>query len=219
MPLSSRIIKAQNVQLVAKDCSDRSQWRQPEEGRQNNCISGAAVISPDHNGREKGDEKQGRAIKLAHDQGLAAGIAWQKEQGLMPLKAFSQLVVEVGDLKKKLLADAEEQMLRLIVAVAEKVIHAEVSTSSQVILGILREAVKGVVDREGMKIRLNPQDFLFIMGIKADFLKEFDGMKNVAFEEDEDIQRGGALLETVGGEVDARLEQRLMEVRGALKAR
>jgi flagellar assembly protein FliH len=102
-------------------------------------------------------------------------------------------------------------------AVAEKVIYDEVATNDQIILGILREAIKGVVDREGMKIHLNPQDFLFMNEMKTNFLKEFSGLKNVTFEEDHEIHRGGAMLETLSGEIDARLEQRVKEVKGALK--
>lgn len=217
--MSSKVIKANNVQLIATAAPDLPAMGQPEGGGRINVVRRSAAVLSDRQGPEKGGEKSDRSLKQAYDQGFAAGSAWHKEQSLTTLKAFSQLAGEVGDLKKKLLADAEEQMLRLVVAVAEKVMYTEVATNSQVILGVLREAIKGVVEREGMKIRLNPLDYVFIMDMKADFIREFDRLKNVSFEEDESIQRGGALLETLGGEVDARLEQRLMEVKGALKTR
>jgi flagellar biosynthesis/type III secretory pathway protein FliH len=68
-----------------------------------------------------------------------------------------------------------------------------------------------------MKIRLNPQDMQFLKEMKPDFLKEFTVIKNVTFEEDGAIKRGGAVLETLAGEVDARLEQRFSEVKAALQ--
>jgi flagellar assembly protein FliH len=196
MVLSDKVIKADNVHLIAKGSP------------------GYAAAFPDSEA-----EEAEQARKQAYDQGFAAGAAWQKEQGLTTLKAFSRTLQEVGVLKKKLLSEAEGEMLKLILAVAEKVIYDEVSTNRQIILGVLREAVKGVLDREGMKIRLNPQDYLFMLDMKADFLQEFSGVKNITFEEDGGIQRGGATLETIAGEVDARLEQRVKEVKGALKKR
>lgn len=192
--MSDKVIKADNVHLIVKGSP------------------GYAAAFPDSE-----DEEAEQARKQAYDQGFAAGVAWQKEQDLTTLKAFSRALQEVGVLKKKLLSEAEGEMLKLILAVAEKVIYDEVSTNRQIILGVLREAVKGVLDREGMKIRLNPQDYLFMLDMKADFLQEFSGVKNITFEEDGGIQRGGATLETTAGEVDARLEQRLKEVNGALK--
>jgi flagellar assembly protein FliH len=215
MPLSNKVIKAKNVHLVAKARPGQSRFSGPSGGgRREYLISGDAADCLD-----SGDENANHARKQAYDQGFDAGVAQQTERSLTTLKALSQILREVGDLKKKLLAGAEEQMLSLVLAVAEKVIYGEVSTNSQIILGVLREAIQSVVDREGMKIRLNPQDFLFMMDMKADFLQEFNGVKNMTFEEDGGIKRGGAILETLSGEVDARLEQRIKEVKGALKIR
>jgi flagellar assembly protein FliH len=70
-----------------------------------------------------------------------------------------------------------------------------------------------------MKIRLNPRDFLHIMEVKHDFLQSIDGLKNVIFEEDSGIPPGGAVIETSFGEVDARLEQQLREIRIAMEAK
>lgn len=215
--MSSKVIKAQNVQFVGTESAAQTLfWNRGERGS-GNLISGGA--STGNYAPDSGDEKAEQASKQSYDQGFAAGAALQKEHASTSLKALSQILREVGDVKKKMLAGAEEQMLALVIAVAEKVIYTEVSANDQIILEVLREAVKGVVDREGMKIRLNPQDFLIIMDMKADFLQEFSGLKNVSFEEDGGIQRGGAMLETIAGEVDARLEQRLREVKGAMKIR
>ncbi|MCX5836181.1 MAG: FliH/SctL family protein, partial [Deltaproteobacteria bacterium] len=51
------------------------------------------------------------------------------------------------------------------------------------------------------------------MEIKSDFLQHFDGIKNIVFEEDESVRRGGAIIETLFGEVDARLDQQYNEIK------
>ena len=217
--MSSQVIKAKNVQLVAKGTQNQSHFsgRLEGGGQTNNFSSGSASAPRNHTIQDNGDEKTDRNGKHTYDQGFAAGAASQKEQSLTALQALSEALREMGNIKRQLYADAEEQMMSLVLAVAEKVIYNEVSTNSEIILGVLREAVKGVVDPEAMKIHLNPQDLLFITDMKPDFLKEFHGLKNVTLEEDKGLQRGGALLETIAGEVDARLEQRVKEVKGALK--
>ena len=92
-------------------------------------------------------------------------------------------------------------------------IHLEVTTNKDVIHGVLKDAIKSISDRENMKIRIHPQDYRSMLAIKSDFIKGFDGMKNVIFEEDESIQRGGAIIETMCGEVDARLDQQYNEIK------
>ena len=86
------------------------------------------------------------------------------------------------------------------------------ATSKEVILGVLKGVLKNISETEGMKIRLNPQDFRYIMEVRKDFLQSIDGVRNVVFEEDVSIKRGGAVVETMFGEVDARLESQIKEI-------
>ena len=48
---------------------------------------------------------------------------------------------------------------------------------------------------------------------KEEIFKEVNGVKNIAFEEDPGIQPGGVVVETLFGEVDARLEQQFQEIK------
>jgi flagellar assembly protein FliH len=149
-------------------------------------------------------------------EGIQQGIEMQRNENLKPLQSLSRLILEIAETKKKALEGAEGQILQLALAMAEKVIQLEVTTNREVIQGVLREAIRNIVDRENMKIHLNPEDFRYIMEIKADFIKGFDGVKNIAFEEDASVDRGGALIETLFGEVDARLEQQFHEIKTAM---
>lgn len=156
----------------------------------------------------------------AYDRGLSDGIRQgrdlQKEEALHTLRSMTGIVAEVSEMKKEILQNAEEQILQLALAIAEKVLHLEVTTNPEVIQSVLKEAIKKIVDRENMKIRVHPQDFHYMMEIKADFLQNFDGIKNIVFEEDESIRRGGAIIETLFGEVDARLDQQYNEIKALM---
>jgi flagellar assembly protein FliH len=55
-----------------------------------------------------------------------------------------------------------------------------------------------------------------MMEVKKDFLQSFDGLHNVVLEEDTSIKRGGAIVETMFGEVDARLESQIKEIHAAM---
>jgi flagellar assembly protein FliH len=157
-----------------------------------------------------------------YEKGLSDGIRkgrdLEKGESRKTLQAMSVIVKEMSGLKKSTLESMEEEIVQLSLAIAEKVIHLEVATNREVIRGVLREAIKNIGDRENMKIRVHPQDFRFMMEIKNDFLQSFDGIRNVIFAEDESIQRGGAIIETVCGEVDARLDQQFHEIKAAMTA-
>lgn len=174
-------------------------------------------------GFDRGRTKDALAkkVKLAeqesYEKGLADGVRKGRElqsiETLQTLQAMASIVTETSRLKKTILENAEQQILQLSLAIAEKVIHLEVTTNREVIRGVLKEAIKNIGDRENMKIRVHPQDFHFMLEIKSDFLHGFDGIKNIVFEEDESILRGGAIIETLCGEVDARLDQQYNAVK------
>ncbi len=207
-----KVIKSENVNYVSKQ-------EKEDAGSSGNGSSRAAAARAAHD-LERLKESFAQKIQLAEQKaytegmsdGLQKGIDLQKNEALQPLESLGGLITEVSKLRKATLENAEEQILQLSLAIAKKVIHLEVTTNRDVIQGVLKEAIKNIVDRENMKIRIHPLDFHYMMEIKSDFLQNFDGIKNVLFEEDGSIGRGGALIETVHGEVDARLDQQYNQI-------
>ena len=154
-------------------------------------------------------------IKKSHEKGFGEGREFQKRESLPAVNALSNLMKEVSNLKRETFRNAEREILDLAFSITEKVIHQEVSTNRSLFQGSLKEAIKNIVDREGLKVRLNPEDFRYMMEVKTDFLQSIDGIGNILFEEDPTIKRGGVIVETLFGEVEARLENQLNEVRTA----
>jgi flagellar assembly protein FliH len=160
------------------------------------------------------------AEQQAHEKGLSEGIPkgreLEKKETLLSVQAVNALIYELSELKKNMLEAAEEQILQLVLAITQKVIHMEVKTNREIIQNVLKAAMRNIVDRENMKVRVHPQDFQYIQEIKSDFLQSFDGIKNIVFEEDSSILRGGAIIETIFGEVDARLDHQYNEIKSSM---
>jgi len=97
------------------------------------------------------------------------------------------------------------------------VIRQEVATDRDVILSVLREAVKNVLDRDRIKIRLNPIDHERMAKLTPALIAGFEGIRSIALEADESIGLGGAVIETAFGEIDATIEQQLEEILKAFK--
>ena len=152
----------------------------------------------------------------SYKKGFSDGIESQKKEALPALTAVSTMTKMIPLIKSEIIEKKEEQIIMLAIAIAEKIINQEVATRKEIILGVLKGALKNIAETDGMKIRINPQDFRYMMEIKKDFLESFDGVRNIVFEEDASIKRGGAIVETMFGEVDARLESQLQEIKAAM---
>jgi len=220
MSSSKRIIKATEVKIVDRSAAGSRHFVEARYGR-TEPERGASPPPPSELEKSlaAAEEKLRRVEKEAYDRGLQAGAERQRRELAPAAESLSRLIREIGGLKQRIFTSTERQVIRLVLAVAEKVIHREASLHADVIQHVLRDAIRNIVDREGMKIRLNPRDFLHVMEVKQDFLRSMDGLKNVIFEEDSGIPFGGAVIETSFGEVDARLEQQIREIRIAMEAK
>jgi flagellar assembly protein FliH len=215
-PTQTRVIKSEEIKLVNKSGKVIS-----KPGRYLKDSKDKSLTDSDLNVlKEAYAKKMQMAEREAHQKGLSKGIRegreLQKKETLQSIQALSALVQDLSELKKDILEAAEEQILQLTLAIAEKVIHMETTTNRDVIQNVLRAAMKSIVDRENMKVRVHPQDFQYMLEIKSDFLKKLDGIKNIVFEQDASITRGGAIVETMFGEVDARVDQQYSEIKSVM---
>jgi flagellar assembly protein FliH len=162
------------------------------------------------------NEEKKASYRLGYEEGLKKGIEIQKQEALHMVQALTNTTRELDSLKKNILENAEREIVELAIVIAEKVVHQEVLTNRDVIQAVLKDAIKSIVDKEELKIRLNPHDYRYMLEIKADFFHIIDGVKHITFEEDENIQRGGAIIESLFGEVDARVDKQLGELKTIL---
>jgi flagellar assembly protein FliH len=220
---STKVIKSEQVKLIKR--SERTSSGQNVRGgtgkgyhTTDDAISASAMEALKRNFTQKTQA----AAKEAHEKGLSEGIRQgrdlQKKDMQDSIRALGALMNEISTLKMQMLETAEEQILQLVIDVTEKVLHMEITTNPDIIRHVLKAGMKNIVDRENMKIRIHPQDYRYMMDIKSDFIRSLDGVKNIVFEEDASIARGGAMIETLFGEVDARLDHQFDRIKSVLTA-
>jgi len=127
--------------------------------------------------REKIKFIEQASYEKGFSDGIQKGKELQRNETMQTLQTMTRVIEEALKLKKNILENMEQQIIQLSLAIAEKVIHLEVTTNREVIRNVLKEAIKKIGDRENMKIRIHPQDLHFMSEIKADFLRDFDGIK------------------------------------------
>jgi flagellar assembly protein FliH len=167
--------------------------------------------------RREFEERLRRSALESYEEGLREGKRLGREEELAEsrrsLDALAALLEDLSSLKRRILEEAEPDVLEMIFAVAGKVLHREVERRPDAVVPVLQAAMRSVQDRDGIKIRLHPLDYQHLLEIREDFFRRTDGLKNVVFEQDESLLRGGVFVETRFGDVDARLDRQLEEVR------
>ena len=223
MNLSNRVIKAQDIKLT--DSKEKLQPRfikinfQTKE-KEGDIYKNKSKVRADIVAKRREIEEIEIIKKEAYDKAFSEGVRegrnQEKKKLSLAIESVAKLIKDLKILKDEFFENSEKEIIDLIFLIAKKVIHREVDTSREIIVSVLRDTIKNVRDKEGVKIRLNPKDYHYIMEASPDFLSKFCDIKNTLIEEDEEIKQGGAVIETHSEEIDATLDQQLNRIKEAL---
>jgi flagellar assembly protein FliH len=125
---------------------------------------------------------------------------------------ISHFLTKVENEKNTLFINTEHLLLRLVFEIAKKVINTEISTNEQIILNVLNKALSHISDRERIIIHVSPQDCAVVSKRKDFWNTITDKLNNIIISEDNRVQKGGCLIESNSGIVDARLGVQVEEI-------
>lgn len=113
-------------------------------------------------------------------------------------------------------ASLEPELLALSMEIARKIVRHEIDQHQEYILSAIKSALYQLRDKREVKLHLNTADYEFLKERKDEIRASFDGLQSVELIEDRRIEKGGVLIESVSGHLDARLESQFAEVEKTL---
>ena len=216
----NNVIKTQDVKLT--DLKERLQPRFIKtnfQTKKDDIYNKSKVEAEIKEIRREAQERIKITKKEAYDRGFSEGI-WkgidqEKKKLSQTLESVTKLINDLKISKDEFFENSEKEIIDLVFLIAKKVIHREVDINREIIVSVLRDTIKDVRDKEGVKIRLNTKDYHYLMEASPDFLSKFCDIKDTLIE-DEEIGRGGVVIETHSGGMDARLDQQLNRIKETL---
>jgi flagellar assembly protein FliH len=153
-------------------------------------------------------------------EGRAAAAAAERERLARECAPLGDLLRAaaraVEDRRAELAAAAERELVKLSVRIAEKIVKAEVAHGRPVAADNLRRAVALAVRRRELRVRVHPEDLALIEGFLPELRRELGDLGGVALESDPGLARGGVVVSTPEGAVDADLRTQIEEIERGL---
>lgn len=160
---------------------------------------------------EEGDALDMR-IKAAHQQGRSESEAAANQRALQKaepvIAALSRIVQELTGARRDFRAEAEYDTVQLAIAIARRVLHRELSTDPEAILGLVMAASRKLTARETHRLRVSPSDAAAIQEHRS-HLELPPALEIVS---DASLSPGSAIFETSRGELDASIGTQLAEI-------
>jgi len=170
-------------------------------------------------------QAQEQAVALttaAYEQGFRQGEEAARQAltaQLSPvLGAFQQATTEIAHLRATVLQQAEENIITLAFQLARKIIQYEALEHREVLAATLTRALERVVEQDQIVVRVHPDDFHYATEIKEEPGHVRGDSKTLTVQGDTSVSRGGCLVESRLGTIDARIEAQFEELEQRFRA-
>ena len=208
--MSSRVLRPADAVPVAA-----MEWRSARGSGVPAPRRGVAEKSPEPQSADAESELHAR-LETSRRQGRAEGEAAAAQlasQNLDPVIAsFRGVIGDLVQQRKRLRAEAEEDTVKLAIAIARRVLHRELSTDSDAMLGLVKAAFGKLNVRETHRLRVSPEDAAALEENRA----RLELPPGLEISRDASLRRGSAVFETARGELDASVDTQLAEIERGL---
>ncbi len=155
------------------------------------------------------------AAEAAREAGLDAARAEGYEEGLAAgraevsgaARALSSAAARLDQASAAAAAEAEPVAVELALRIAEKVLGGELEARPEAVLDVVRGALRRLTEPLPATLLVNPEDAVLVRDAIEELSTEHGGELTVR--EDRRVERGGCLVRTAAGEVDAQIRAQL----------
>ncbi|MFC1537375.1 FliH/SctL family protein [Gemmatimonadota bacterium] len=167
--------------------------------------------------RAKWEEESKSLEQEAYDKGKTEGRQQAEAELAEQVERLKKLIVSIDEGYQRLLRDGELEIVDLALAIARRFVKAAAVYNNDMIKETIKSAVKMATERDKVVIRVNPDDIEEVKSHQDDIIFIGDGIGRLEVRPDKAIERGGCVVETEAGNIDARNETRFDELDKALK--
>lgn len=116
------------------------------------------------------------------------------------------------DKRAEILAETESQVIELVLLVARKVVKVISENQKSVVVQNISQALRKLKTKSDVIVRVNLADLQLATEHVKDFVQMTENAKKMQIVEDSTVDRGGCVIETDFGEIDARISSQLSEL-------
>ena len=166
------------------------------------------------------DDARQEGLELARREALQEASKLERERVAVETAGLAELLRRSAEAiegkRSELAAAGERDLVKLALAVAARIVKAEVQAGRPIAAGNLRRAVELTVSRQELKVQIHPEDLQLIETYLPELRRDFADLQKVVLEPNAALGRGGVVVQTREGSVDAAIATQLEEIERGL---
>jgi flagellar assembly protein FliH len=196
--------KTDQAQIIRQQAQDDSQKIIEEAEKKATEIIASA--------KEKMDEQLKNGYNDGFKKGQEAGFKEGNLEAQRLTDRLHTIIERMMDKRQEILAETEQQIVDLVLLMTRKIVKVISENQRNIVVSNVVQALRKVKGRGDVIIRVNLNDVAMTSQHINDFLKTAENIKNITVVEDSTVDRGGCVIETDFGAIDAKIVSQLNEI-------
>ena len=163
------------------------------------------------------DHIREQARLQGHAEGYEAGRADAATQYAPAVQALAAVLGEAQAERERVAEQMESAAVALALQIADKALTGAITAQPDRVVDVVRGALRCLVERERVTILVHPQDLPIVREAVEGLIQQLGGIEHLEVQEERRVQRGGAIVRSQTGEIDARIETKLERARELLQ--
>jgi flagellar assembly protein FliH len=187
----------QEAETESKGILDEAEKKAKELEEQTNARMGQVEKEAFEKGCEEGREK---------------GFSDGKEEIDRLVERLNVILSKAIEKRNEIIDDSEDQLIDMVLLIAKKVIKVISENQRNVVVNNVIQSLRKLKSRGDVVIRVNLDDLKLTSEHAREFVEKIENVKSVTVMEDTTVDRGGCIIETDFGQIDARISSQLHEI-------
>lgn len=154
--------------------------------------------------------------RQGYSEGYGEGIRQAENDYSSKIQLAEEVLEKAYKEKKEIIKESEPFVIELSVQMAAKIIQKELETKPDVLIHMIKQSLLYSNERSMISICVSPEDFMFVQNQRDQLLESLEGQIEVKILPEHSIEKGGCVIRTSYGSIDARIDVQLKEIKQAL---
>jgi flagellar assembly protein FliH len=150
--------------------------------------------------------------KVGYDEGRETGFAEGKDEVDRLVDHLHSIISNAIEKRNQIIDQSETQIIDLVLLISQKIIKVISENQKNVVINNVIQALRKLKSRGDVVIRVNLEDVKLTSEHVKDFMRMVENVRSITVMEDSSVDRGGCIIETDFGRIDARISSQFKEI-------
>lgn len=152
-------------------------------------------------------------FRKGYEDGYTKGKAAALDEAANSIHMINKTIAELDNYRSQILFESRNDIVKMAISVAEKVLHKEIMTDPSTVLSVVKNAINQVGYKRKFVVHVNPLDVEVLKAAGADIATLIDDLESLKFKPDPRVEPGGCVVHTESGTVDAQVDRQYNEIK------